>query len=224
MDEFDFKEEKVSGSKFKFGSALLNLGSLIALISTLCAGGYFTQIFLDPQSSLNPLPPATTAAPELPTSTLESLLTDTPTQTVTATAEPLTATPTPELVITFGIQDGTPAALDSSTFHPELGCNFMGIAGQAFGLDDTPITGWHVQVTGTLNGEAMNKIGLTGAATQYGAGGYEIQLGNTPVASDNTLQIVLLNEQGQPVSATTAFTTYASCQQNLILINFKARP
>jgi hypothetical protein len=115
--------------------------------------------------------------------------------------------------------------LDSSVFHPELACNFMGVAGQAFGLDDAPITGLRVQVTGMLNGEPVDKIGLTGAATQYGSGAYyEIQLGATPVASENTLQIVLLNDQGQPVSTATAFTTYASCQQNLILINFKALP
>ncbi len=221
MDEFDFKEEKTSGSKFKFSSALLNLGSLIALISSLCVGGYFTQIFLNPQSGLNPLPPATTAAPEFPTATL--LFTDTPTLTATVTLEPPTATPEP--VISFDIQDGSPAALDSSVFHPELECNFMGVAGQAFGLDDAPITGMRVRITGTLNGETVNKTGLTGAATQYGSGAYyEIQLGNTPVASDNTLQIVLLNEQGQPVSTATAFATYASCQQNLILINFKALP
>jgi hypothetical protein len=225
MDEFDFKEEKTNQPKFKFGSAVLNLGSLIALISTLCAGGYFTQIFLNPQSSLNPLPPATTAVAEPPSATLELLLTETPTETPTATSEPPTATPTQQPVISFGIQDGSPAALDSSVFHPELACNFMGVAGQAFGLDDTPITGLRVQVTGMLNGEPVDKIGLTGAATQYGSGAYyEIQLGATPVASENTLQIVLLNDQGQPVSTATAFTTYVSCQQNLILINFEALP
>jgi hypothetical protein len=225
MDEFDFKEEKTGQPKFKFGSAVLNLGSLIALISTLCAGGYFIQIFLDPQSSLNPLPPATTAVAELPTATLELLFTDTPIQTPTATLEPPTATPTPEPVVSFDIQDGSPAALDSSVFHPELACNFIGVTGQVFGLDDAPITGLQIHVTGTLNGEAVDKIGLTGAATQYGPGAYyEIQLGNTPVASDNTLQIVLLNEQGLSVSTATAFTTYANCQQNLILINFKALP
>ncbi len=221
MDEFDFKDEKPSKPGRKFGSALWNLGSIVALISTLCAGGYFTQIFLDPQSGLNPLPPATTAAAELPTATLELLATETPTQTPTSTSEP---TATPEPLSSFGIQEGSPVALDSSVFHPELACNFMGVAGQVFGLDDAPITGMRVQVTGTLNGEPVDKIGLTGAATQYGPGAYyEIQLGNAPVASE-TLHIVLLNEQGQPISETTAFSTYGSCQQNLILINFKEQP
>lgn len=218
MDEFDFKDEKPSKPPRKFGAAVWNLGSIIALISTLCAGGYFTQIFLDPQSGLNPLPPATTAAAELPTATVELFASET--ATATATPEP-TATAEP---ISFAIQEGSPAALDSSVFHPELGCNFMGVAGQVFGLDDAPITGMSVQVSGTLNGEPVDKTGLTGAATQYGPGAYyEIQLGDAPVASE-TLHVVLLNEQGQPISASTAFNTFDSCQQNLILINFKEQP
>lgn len=220
MDEFDFKDEKPSKPPRKFGAAVWNLGSIIALISTLCAGGYFTQIFLDPQSGLNPLPPATTAAAELPTATLELLVSET--ATATATAEPPTATPEP--VSSFRIQEGSPAALDSSVFHPELGCSFSGVAGQVFGLDDAPITGIRVQVSGTLSGEPVDKIGLTGAATQYGPGAYyEIQLGDTPVASE-TLHIVLINEQGQPISEATAFSTFDNCQQNLIFINFKELP
>ncbi len=220
MDEFDFKEEKTSKPPRKFGAAVWNLGSIIALISTLCAGGYFTQIFLDPQSGLNPLPPAT-ATVELRTATLELLATQTPTHTPTATSEP---TATPEPVSSFRIQEGSPAALDSSVFHPELGCNFSGVAGQVFGLDDAPITGLRVQVTGTLSGEAVDKIGLTGAATQYGPGAYyEIQLGDAPAASE-TLHIVLINEQGQPISESTAFSTFDNCQQNLIFINFKELP
>ena len=218
MDEFDFKEEKPKRPVKKFGSALLNLGSLITLIAALCTGGYFAQIFLDPQSSLNPLPPPTTEVVlELPTATV-ALFTETPTETPEPTA-------TPEPVTSFGIQDGSPVALDASVFHPELACNFLGVAGQAFGLDNVPITGLRVHITGTLNGEPIDKIGLTGAATQYGPGSYyEIQLGSTPVASENTLQIVLTNEQGEQISQPVAFSTFESCQQNLILINFKEQP
>ena len=89
----------------------------------------------------------------------------------------------------------------------------------------TPITGLRVHFTGTLNGEAVDKIGLTGAATQYGPGAYyEIQLGTAPVASENTLSVVLQNDQGQQISTPMTFSTFDSCQQNLILINFKERP
>lgn len=223
MDEFDFKEDKPAGQPRKFGSALLNLGSLITLVATLCAGGYFTQIFLDPQSDLNPLPPYT-SVPTLAATQTSILPTAEPTLAdvePTATLEPTATVP----VITYGIQEGSPAALDAAVFRPELACNFMGVFGQAFGLDGAPLTGLRVQVTGTLNGEPVDKLGLTGAASQYGSGAYyEIQLANAPVASDNSLSIVLLDESGQTLSNPVSFSTSSECQQNLILINFKQQP
>jgi hypothetical protein len=224
MDEFDFKEESGPKPPRKFGSALWNIGSLITLIGALCTGGFFTQIFLDPQSSLNPLPPVVTlTATDTPQATATLLVpaTDVPTETPTATLAPPTATPDAPGGF-FGIQEGSPAALDASVFHPELACNFMGVAGQAFGLDDAPITGLRVQITGTLNNEAVDNLSLTGAATQYGGGAYyEIQLSDAPIASTNTLQIVLLDANGQQVSAPVLFSTSDSCQQNLLMINFK---
>jgi hypothetical protein len=222
MDEFDFKEEKPAGPPRKFGSALLNLGSLITLLATLCAGGYFTQIFLDPQSDLNPLPPFTSVPTAAATQT-SILPTAEPTSDVapTATLEPTATVP----AITYAIQEGSPAALDAAVFRPELACNFLGVFGQAFGLDDAPITGLRVQVTGTLNGQPVDKLGLTGAASQYGAGAYyEIQLANAPAASDNTLSVVLLDEAGQALSIPATFSTSSECSQNLILINFKQQP
>lgn len=222
MDEFDFKEEKPRKPKGKFGSAVLNVGSLLTLLASLCSGGYFLQLFLDPESEWNPLPPvtATIAATQtsvLPTGTLEP----------TAEAQP-SATPEPSPTVQpliYNLQDGSPAYLDATLFRPEQACNFMGVFGQVFGLDDVPLTGVRVQVVGTLNNEAVDKLGLTGAATQYGAGAYyEIQLGNAPLASENALQIVLLNENGEPLSSSTAFSTRGECNQNLILINFKQIP
>lgn len=224
MDEFDFKEEKPRKPQRKFGSAVLNIGSLLALLGSLCSGGYFLQLFLDPESEWNPLPPVTaTIAPTqtsvLPTATLEP--------TVGATTAP-SATPEPSPTVQpliYNLQDGSPAYLDAALFRPEQACNFMGVFGQVFGLDDVPLTGVRVQVAGTLNGEAVDKLGLTGAATQYGAGAYyEIQLGNAPLASENTLQIMLLNENGEPLSGPVAFSTRGECNQNLTLINFKQIP
>ena len=223
MDEFDFKEERPR-SRYRFGSALWNIASLITLLGALCAGAYFVMIFLYPESGLNPFPPFITATAQPPTATLEASSTATATENQTATSE----LPTPTLEqagSSFQIQEGSPAALDASVFHPELACNFLGVAGQVFGLDDAPITGLRVQVAGTLNNQAVDKLGLTGAATQYGSGAYyEIQLADQPIASNNTLQIVLLNAEGQAISDPFTFSTTDSCQQNLILINFKEQP
>lgn len=228
MDEFDFIDEPEKKPR-SFGSAIWNLGSIFTLIASLCAGGFFTQIFLDPNSDLNPLPPVSATA------TLESTSTATATQadptattgpTATATMPPTaTFTPTYEPGSYYGVQEGSPVALDSSVFHPEFACNFAGVAGQAFGLDGAPIAGLRVQIAGTWNGQPIDALGLTGAATQYGAGSYyEIRLGNQPLASDDTLTIVLLDQAGTQISNLYSFDTYASCEQNLILINFQALP
>jgi len=225
MDEFDFKEEKIKKS-FRFGSAFLNCGSLFLLLSALLVGGFFVLLFINPQSEFNPLPPpgatATQAASNTPTATQ---LANTPTPTATATAEPPTATPTAEEPSAFfDKQEGSPIFMDSAVFHPELGCDFLGVAGQAFNLDGVPVAGLQVHVSGTLGTETVDKLGLTGAATQYGTGEYyEVQLANQPVASDSTLQLVLLDANGQAISDSFGFSTTANCQENLVMFNFSER-
>lgn len=220
MDEFDFKEEKPK-KQFKLGSAMWNVASLFTLVATLCAGGWFTQIFLDPQSGLNPLPPASTAAA---TATLAPSATSEIAATEAPTAEPPTATVDAPGGF-FQIQEGSPVALDGSVFHPELGCNFLGVAGQAFDLNGIPMSGLRIQISGTLAGADVNKLGLTGAATQYGDGAYyEIQLADQPTVSEGMLQIAVLDANDQLISPRVTFSTTDSCQQNLILINFSEQP
>jgi hypothetical protein len=219
LDEFDFKEEKPK-KQFKLGSAMWNMASLFTLLATLCAGGWFTQIFFDPQSGLNPLPPVATAAPAQPTDILLPSATSEAAPTEAPTSEPPTATPE-AAVNSFQIQEGSPVALDSSVFHPELGCNFLGVAGQVFDVNGTPVNGLRIHITGMLAGNPISELGVTGAATQYGTGSYyEIQLADAPTVSEGTLQIAVLDESDQPISPLVTFSTTDSCQQNLILINF----
>ncbi|MBX3003337.1 MAG: hypothetical protein KF821_05860 [Anaerolineales bacterium] len=224
MDEFDFKEEKPKGSTRTLSSALLNLGSLVALLATLCSGGFFWEIFNNPDSDWNPLPPLTaTVAPsstaELPTATLQPTLA--PTLAPSATPQPSATLP----ALIYQLQEGSPAYLEAALFRPEQACNFLGVFGLVFGLDDSSRPGIRVQVSGTLNGQPVDKLGLTGAAMQYGAGAYyEIQLADKALASDNSLQIVLLNEAGLPLSAPVSFSTRSECNQNLIMINFREQP
>ncbi len=215
MDEFDFKDEKTK-SPSKFGSAFWNCGSLFFFLGAIAAAAFIILLFLNPFSELNPFPPV--PATEIPTSTPTLAPA---TETPTATLEP-SATATLEITATtFQIQEGSPVYLDASVFHPELGCTFMGVAGQAFGEDRSPVADLQVHVTGTLNDRPIDKIGKTGAATQYGAGEYyEVQLGNQPIASENALQVTLMDVSGNPISESFSFNTSASCQENLVLINF----
>lgn len=237
MDDFDFIDQKPK-RRFRLGAALLNLISLGLFLATLCVGGYYALLYLDPQSEFNPFPPpASGIAPAASPTVLEPLIqevTEEPTVAATNTPLPPTATTvpaTPTITPTrapgsyYELQPGSPVSLDSSIFYPDLGCSFLGVAGQAFGLEDTPIPGLNVWVNGLLNGEVVDKLGLTGAASQYGAGSYyEIILSDEPIDSEDSLQIQILDADGVPASDSYGFSTFASCEQNLILINFKALP
>lgn len=217
MDEFDFKEVKAKSPR-GFGAAIWNCGSLFFFLGAIAAAAFIVLLFLNPFSPLNPLPPVTST--EIPTSTPTlAAVTETP----TATLEP-TATATVEVVsVNYQLQEGSPVYLEASLFHPELGCTFAGVAGQVFGPDGSPVTNLQIHVTGTLDDQPIDKIGKTGAATQYGAGEYyEVQLGNQPIASENTLLIAVLDSSGNPISDGIPFNTSASCQENLVLINFSS--
>ncbi|MCW5875512.1 MAG: hypothetical protein KIS85_01400 [Anaerolineales bacterium] len=220
MDEFDFKDipEK---KPFRLGAALLNCASLFLTLGALAVIGFYALIFLNPNSEFNPLPPAPVAPTQAPT-LAPAEPTPEPQPTATPEAEP-TATPQP--VISFGLQPGdNPSFLNSTIFYPERECNFMAVAGQVF-EEGGPIAGLQVRVTGSLNGEPVDKTGLTGAASQYGGGQYyEVQLADQPIASSNALQVTLLDAEGQPISAAHSFSTSASCEENLVMINFTRLP
>jgi hypothetical protein len=108
-----------------------------------------------------------------------------------------------------------------NVFHPELGCSWMGVAGQALNMDGSPIVGLTVKLEGTLAGEVISLLSLTGVARQYGEGGYEFMLANEPIASSGTMSIQLLDQAGLPLSDRVFFDTFEDCNQNLILVNFQ---
>ncbi len=237
MDEFDFIEPKPK-KRFRLFSAFANMLTFGVVLSTLAVVAYFVFIFLYPFSPYNPLPPVAQAeeptatvelvATEEPTATLEPTATEEPTATLEPTATEIpntpTVTPTRAPGSYYEIQEGSPAYLDSSVFHPDLECNFLGVAGQAFGLDDSPIPGVYVQVSGDLEGENIEMVALTGAATHYGSGSYyEIQLSDTPSDTEG-LDVILLDADGEAISDAFSFNTSSACDENLVLINFKALP
>lgn len=155
---------------------------------------------------------AVTATP-LPSATPE------PTLTATATATlPPTPTPTPtEPPKPYALQPGSLFSMPAFT-HSEAGCAWMGVAGQVIGEDGQPVENLVIMITTVQNGVRSEWMGYTGAATAYGPGGYEIQLGNQVSATGYTIQLFDLD--GNMLSDIIPFTTAADCQQNLVLINF----
>ena len=74
---------------------------------------------------------------------------------------------------------------------------------------------------GEIAGYSIDQTTVSGRAKVYGDSGYEFALENVVVDSDGTLFIQLLDTDGSALSAPYAIETFADCQKNLILINFK---
>lgn len=157
-----------------------------------------------------PPPPSPTLAP--PTST------PSPTATVTYTQEP-TATPTqtPEPPKPFSVLAGAPQ-FSQAFLHSDLGCAWMGVAGQVFGLDGTPLSNLVVSVTGTIGAQSFAGMGYTGAAAGYGPGGYEIKLSD--LASPGVFWIQILDLEGKNLTDPFNFEMSGRCGQNLAIVNF----
>lgn len=218
---------------------------LMAFIGVVCL---FSIIFINPYSGINPFPPPTVqATAALPTATPTSIIVLPPTWTATQTIQPTSTntpiplstqtstptqfvfSPTPSATFTvppegypFQVRQGSPQAIPN-IYHPELDCQWMGVGGQAVDLSGGSVTGLIIRLGGSLPGVNLpdDMISLTGVALNYGRGGYEFTLADRPIASNGTLWLQLLEQSGIPLSDKVYFDTYDSCDQNLIIIDFK---
>lgn len=242
-DVFDYQEEDEPRTKTDIGALIWNILTVLVLLSAVCLGSVFLMIFINPSSSLNPFPPPTMpvlAPTDTATPTLRAILppTWTPTATIAATATP---TPEPTYTLTpiipqptdgtgdpqetvegmpFVMQDGNPQYIPN-IYHPDAGCSWMGVGGQVIGLNGGPVLYLSIKLGGTLNGEAIELITISGTAPQYGQAGYEFTLSDQPVDSVQNLYVELLDQADLPLSEKYYFDTFNDCEKNLILINFK---
>ena len=246
MDDMDYMDEVASAGPdtsaimWDIASAVLVLGAIIVALVA------FT-IFINPYSGLNPLPPPTPVPPyytPTPTITPRALPptwtpTTQPTFTPTNTPRPLdfvtntpyvvtsiyTATNTPQITNT-PLPTGKPfqatlQALDGSIMHTDAECNWMGVGGEAYDLNNEPLIGLTVHLAGTLDGQEIDQYTVTGVAPQYGRAGFEFTLSDHPIESFKTLYIELLDQAGLPLSDQIYFSTYNDCTKTLILVRFK---
>ncbi len=249
MDAFDFKDESRSARQRL--AWIWNILTILSLLGVVCVGCVFVAIMINPQSQLNPFPPPTMPVRRLmPSSTPTSPVklpptwtpTFTPVPTLTLTPEPtstLPPTPTPIALTStppdtpvpptpppggyaYDVRQGSPKAIPN-IYHPELACNWMGVGGQAIDMNNSPVTGLIIRLGGSLPGVIIppHLMSLTGVALDYGRAGYEFKLADTPIASKHSLWIQLLDQAGVPVSNQVFFDTYSSCEQNLIIIDFR---
>lgn len=175
-----------------------------------------------PMDTASPLPPEATPTPEPATPTGEIIVfsTDTPAPVTESTPQPKVFLGEPDAGFPFSVQSNSPVYMPNFA-HPDLGCNWMGVAGQAFDHYGKPLMDMVVEVGGTLNGNPVDYLGMTGTTKAYGPFSYEITLANKVLNSSGTLWIHLLNLGGITLTGQVSFDTHADCTQNLIVINFK---
>lgn len=250
MDSFDLQDPTQRRSSVtlpKFG--IWDILSIMVLLVTVCLGGYFSLLFFNPGSPLNPLKPNQTLIPTPTITPLQLEATWTPTATVyyspTATllptiTPPATVTPpnftpatnTPEATNTP--QDTpTPTAAFSavsvnaveSVIFPHLqdaACDWMGVAGTVDDQNNSPIVGVIVVVRGTLDGKSIELINVSGVNKEYGPSGFEFVLADAPIASNDSVYVQLLDQTTNvPLSEKIYVDTYDDCTKNLLLVRFK---
>lgn len=194
------------------------LGILIVSACTLQEGGGASTAIPTSDDNHTPMPTSPTGdGPGMETPTLEETTDSEPALTETVSIPPtatLVPTPTPHFVV----QPGTPLGT-SNIVEPDSSCDWMGIGGQVFDQDNVPVNDLIVEVGGTILGNQISQLAITGNAPIFGPGGYLIELGDMPMASDGTLWMLLYLD-GVPQSEKIFLNTYAECERNLLIINF----
>lgn len=161
------------------------------------------------QPAATPTPAVTAAA--APTLTLSGPTAQPGQETLTPAQTPSSFQPT-LAAFPFTLQEGVPAF----TENPEEngGCEALYIVGQVFDLDEQPIDGLAVWVTG----DNFETPDITKFNDRYGPGSYEILVNSAPIEAE--FEIQLWTVSAQALSDKTVIRTRATCEENLIFVNF----
>lgn len=191
------------------------------VVTAASLSGYPTPLptYLVPVRVVTLTPGISTSAPTAtPTSIQQTAVAPTSTPAVVVP----TKTATPDYI--YALQAGAPVYI-ANFVNAAVGCNWQGIAGQAFSAAGTPVWNLVVKAGGTWNGttSALLGMGMTGAAPAYGEGGYEITLGTTAVNSTGTVWIQVYDLTGKALTDKVYINTYADCTKNLTIVNFNEK-
>jgi hypothetical protein len=218
----------------RVGDFIINALTVIVVLAIVAAGIVLTSVFLNPYSSYNPFPPPTVparlgtpTATSTPAQPLPTAWTATPSHTPAPTDTPVpTATDTPISSPTstpvpppFALQPGNPVLIPNIANTQE--CDYLGVGGQVFNLENQPIVGLGIHLEGELNGETVSLDAISGSDLGIGPAGYVFDLGNTPIVSEGSLWIQLNDGSGTPLSEQIFFNTSDDCNENFVMINWR---
>jgi hypothetical protein len=241
MERFDFEDEEEAPERRSLGLRPLDLVTALVLLLILALGAFMLYIFLRPDTPLNPLKsrvPTPFMWPTVTVTPLQMQPTWTPTAvftTETATLAPtITLQPSPTTVSLLPPTKTPPpsptpkapysasvSAIESAIIHPDLDCEWFGIGGSVVDSSGAPVLFMTLHLTGSLGGDPVEKLTVSGTALDYGQSGFEFTLGTTPVASNKLLHLQLLDQSGARLAEAVPIITYADCDKNLILVRFK---
>lgn len=243
MDNFELKTEP----KEKRKPVIWNILTVIVLLGVCVLAYMFLTIYQNPgmlPASFRPAPlptlyrtppPTPTIIPQPPTwtPTLTTKPSPTRTKAPTWTSVAMLITPTVTLTPTNTPVVGTatitstamPASVDitylaSTTKHPDLACNWLGIGGTVMDAGNKPLQFQTIQLGGTLNGKAVTGLALSGNNAAYGISGFEIKVADSAVDSTQTLWVQLFDKDSNALTEKIYFDTYKDCQKNLVMFAF----
>jgi hypothetical protein len=242
-ERFDFEIDEGPVRQPRSRLNVLDLFTVLALLGSGVLAAFMTYVFFFPHTSLNPLKPRIPTPFDFPTATITPLQleatwtptvvlsTGTPTLAPTITLMPsptsvslVPPTKTPPATATPRAPYGaTITAIESTIIHSEQGCGWFGIGGSVVDSSNAPVLYMTLRLSGSVNGQPVEKLTVSGTALDYGQSGFEFDLGKTPVASNKLLILQLFNQAGQRQADDIPIVTYSDCKKNLILVRFKGR-
>lgn len=167
--------------------------------------------------------PTNTRGPTLTPSVVPTFPTKTPTPTHTPTATntptvtPIGPTPTASptrSAFPFTKSDNSPFYLQN--YANSAGCDWLGIAGEVLDLNRKPVIAGQYKVH--VWGSGVDQRPMVGGAPAYSPSGWEQFVSNAPAIRDYNVQ--LETTSGTAVSQVYTVQTRASCNQNLVRLDF----
>jgi len=153
--------------------------------------------------------------PTFPTKTPTPTQTPTPTNTPTET--PIGPTPTSSptrSAFPFTKTNNSPFYLQN--YANSAGCNWLGIAGEVLDLNRNPVSPGQYRVH--VWGDGVDQRPDVGGAPAYSPSGWEQFVSNTPIIRNYNVQLEINN--GTAISEVYSVQTRASCNQNLVRLDF----
>src|SRR5512140_1994964 len=178
---------------------LWDMLTVLVLLATLAVGAFFVFLFVNPTS------PITLLQPHVPTPFIPATATITPIQ-LEATWTPtfINGTETPTLAATITLQPSntpislvpptrtptippptktpkapysvTVSAIESTIIHPDLACNWAGVAGTVVDASGAPVLYLTLRLTGSFDGKPVDKLTVSGTEPNLGPSGFKFTL------------------------------------------------